>query len=402
MKLSKVNILKFIIGASIIAIPFLSNWYSTIRTDQNSLLSPLQIIRGGTLILLIAILGSSFKQLNIQKLMLGPLLWMIFILVVLAIPQSSIAGNLVEAFQLAYISIFLFCGYYISQYDKSLENWLYNIGLVMLVSTIALQIYGYSIGSTSYRSEFGLAGLGDRASVTARILNVIILILLIKIRDYKLKHWLILAIAFISLTFTLRRGSLIGAVLSLIAIITVMLFYDRTTKKTLRIAFSFTTVFAIGIFIIFNSPVYVELLTRMEGINIAAGGTGSGRLNFWAAGLQSGIDRPFIEILFGEGVGNVSRAIGRNFFIDITAHNLWLSYFISLGFIGLLLILYWHFKLIYLCKKINIKYKPILIASLISILFVGFTDGSILNPTWSPVYFLIGIIVQKSNYEITR
>ena len=379
--------------------PFLDNWHSTIRHEQDSLLSPLQLIRGSILILLIAVLGSAFKQLNIRKLMLAPFLMIMFILVVLAIPQSSVGGNLVEVFRLAYISVFLFCGYYISQYDDTLENWLYNIGLVMLVSIIGLQIYGFSIGSTFYRSEFAMVGLGDRPSVTAQGLNVVILLLLIKVRDYKIKHWVILAIAFISLSFTLRRGSLIGATLSLIALFIVLVLYDRSTIKNIKISFPFISVFVIGAFIIINSPIYADLLARMEGINIAVGGTGSGRLDFWAAGLQSGMNRPIIEMLVGEGIGNVSTAIGRNFFRNITAHNLWLQYLIGLGFVGIFLILHWHFKLIYLCKKINHLYKPIVVAASVSILFVGFTDGSVLNPTWAAVYFLIGISIQRNNIE---
>jgi len=399
LRFSKNNILKFIIGASLIATPFLDNWYSTIRFEEDSLLSPLQIIRGGTLILLIGVLGSALKKVKIRKLMLWPLLWIMFILVVLAIPQSSVGGNLVEVFRLAYISVFLFCGYYISQYDDEVENWLYKIGLVMLVGIIGLQIYGYSIGSTFYRSEFAMVGLGDRPSVTAQGLNVVILLLLIKIREYKIKHWVILAVAFASLTFTLRRGSLIGSVLSLLAIITVLMLYDKKTMKNIRLAFSFTSFLVVGIFIVINSPIYTDLLTRLQEINIAVGGTGSGRLVFWSAAISSGIDRAIINIISGEGMGNILNAIGRNYHRPIGAHNIWLQYFLGVGMIGLMLLLYWHFKLINLFRKVNISQKPILVAISTSIIFLGFTDGSVFNPTWAAAYFLIGSVIQRSNEE---
>jgi hypothetical protein len=302
---AKLKTLLIVLSVLIISGPILDNWYSLVRYDPPNIgpFSPLQVIRGIFFVILVVLLSKyilkSVKVLPITK----PIIAMSLFLFLLMPFHQTPLENSVYIFQMLYISMYLIGGFVIGFYYKYSDKWLIRVGKITLLVIIILQIYGYTQGSSFY-SEYALVGLGDRPGVTAAALASLIPILILRIYKMRLPDWIILGIALISLTMTMRRSAILGVLISFVGVAYILLINKniRVSKILSRTLTIFLLLLGI-VYTIISTPLADEYKYRIDDMIISEGGTGSGRLIFWEAALISSVNRSELKIILGEGFG---------------------------------------------------------------------------------------------------
>jgi hypothetical protein len=391
---AKLKLLLIVFSVLIITGPILANWYALVRFDTPNIgpFSPLQIIRGILFIILLGLLYKyiprSLKAMPVVKPMLA---LAIYLFILMPFHQTPVE-NSVYIFQMLYLCMFMVGGYSIGLFYKNADEWIFQISAITLVIVIFFQIYGYLKGYQAIYSEYALGGIGGRLSVTATSIATLFPIFILRIYRMKFSEWIVLSLAFISLTMTMRRGEILSVLIGFIgASFFIVKYQNKYGSKVLSHVVMVIIILVSIVYLIISTPLSEDFQKRLDDMVISEGGTGSGRINFWEAGLRSSVNRKNSEVLLGEGLGNIRKAIARHYHRPVAAHNVWIEVLISGGIIGVLILLVYYINLTYTIKRTLFLYRHAIISAVLIVVIYGIFQGEIFSPSFGPLYMLIGL-----------
>lgn len=225
------------------------------------------------------------------------------------------------------------------------EHHLIKLTMAVILITITGQIIGLSIGSNMYNNQFSSAGLYDNGSViSAQILFTLPILLLSGFN--KKTHNIFYFLIFLSIILTFRRSAIISYLIIFSVIFLFTFFSSKPTLKTkcnwLILVLLSLTVF---LYLLNYTAMGAQLFLRLNDLNPALGGTASGRYAFQSMGFHYLFNRDFLATIMGEGYGYSIIVNMQNGFIPIGMHNDFLDISIGLGFVGLVLLLLFFYKI---------------------------------------------------------
>jgi O-antigen ligase len=146
-------------------------------------------------------------------------------------------------------------------------------------------------------------------------------------------------------------------------------------------------------YIINNSPLGVEISYRLIDLDIASGGTGSGRTQIWDVAATYFINMDIVHTVFGYGAGHLPSVMSSALNNPIGAHNDWLDIAVSYGLCGLFLFLYFFISIFNLARKLFFSHDKnylAVISCLIILLFYSAATGGVFNVTFVALFGILG------------
>ena len=294
-------------------------------------------------------------------------------------PYENIAFSL----KLVFLALIFASAFHLAQSKLCSENWLAGCASVILTFMAVSQVIGYVTGNTiAYYSDYATAGIISLGSVTA---TFIVATLPVFLRFFPDRKWSLVGIiiAISSLFFTMRRTELISAICAIIIVIMYNINPFRQNKLSRGVILA-VLILSVLTTIGLSSPAGSDLLARMSDLNPSEG-TGSGRYIFWRISLDHILNRGICEQVMGEGMGSIRNVLYKNFGLEIGSHTAWLDITYAFGLFGLIVLLWWYFRLVQLAKYMNDNknaafqgvFSAVIIMFLLSIGQGGFNEPSL-------------------------
>lgn len=247
------------------------------------------------------------------------------------------------------------------------------VGIFISISTV-VQTNPFNLTAIDLTSRLNVEYLGGFNTYAFMVANSILcsLYLISDSKNNLFKN--ILLIFLIVYFFTVLLATLSrNGMFSLFFGILVYLYYFIGRTKTL---------FIFGIFLALLIPILIYLLNTDYGL-IAQRYIfdedffkGSGRFDVWTSLIKQMMDYP-LSFIFGFGVGEINTTIPGSWHEILSAHNHFLQFMFEFGFIFLLGVWYFLFKIFTGIKRLkNRKNRAFLLAILSQIIFNMFLDST--------------------------
>lgn len=218
---------------------------------------------------------------------------------------------------------------------------------------------------------------------------------------YKLLRFILVILLVLSVLFSLKRSGVVFLVLSALFY---LYFYFSTQKsnrtvKTLSVSLITSSIIVV-IYFFLQQIIENELITTMYGrIQSISEDGGSGRLDLWVNLVSSFLNMGLIQILFGNSVeaGEILQGAGIH-----SAHNDYIGALVNFGLVGLLVMLYFFYRVFLSCRKFveSVDKHNLLPGSLFIGAFLTFsmTSGIFIYSTmFLPMFLMLSIMLSSEN-----
>ncbi|OPZ88841.1 MAG: hypothetical protein BWY74_02968 [Firmicutes bacterium ADurb.Bin419] len=267
---------------------------------------------------------------------------------------SDIWSSLVHVgISLLWVVIYSFFHNYVQEYPNSLDSILKYIFVLFL----------FYIGATIY-AKINIQGIYERTAVVNYVYYNIVLLPWIMLISSKAIRNVGFIVIIIMVQISMKRGAII--VLPVMLIVHYLV-DGKVNHRKIKNIFKLLVVISI----VFIGLIYVNnLYSNFLGNRFTAEAleSGSGRNEIYKLALDNIINRNAVDFLIGLGSGSTLQYIGA------AAHNDWLEFIFSFGFIGILLYLLFFVALVSKTFKLiknNCSFSSTYTVSIVYILAIG-------------------------------
>ena len=308
--------------------------------------------------------------------------------------------HIVFAVKMAFLMLVFSSAFQLAEKEQSGERWLTTCAWIVLFMMAACIGIGVVTGRSIdvYGSRYATAGFIDQTGL-ASFLMLSTLPVFIRLIPNGRSALAGIGLLFTSLFFTLRRSSLIAAVVAMGSIVPINL------SSPGRQILSRRTLAPIGVLVLLASiglstAAGADLIERFRDLNPSEG-SGSGRYIFWRISLEHITNRRICAQLFGEGMGSIRDLMGQRFGCSIGSHNDWLDFTHAFGLFGLLGIVWWYFELVrfsYCLHKAGDPRSQGARALLVIFTLISLGTGGAFEPVWALSYAALGFWAGQRMY----
>lgn len=363
------------------------------------------------------LLGLSMPQL-VRGVLLGPIslclvqvenprrwrLRTLYPILALALYSSAITlvagdamSNLIATFRLLYpcllgVSIYVLTTRgFLSARTITLVAWYWLLGYCVL------QWFGAQSGEVSHDIEGSAMAIGHSAS-SADGLTFIIPFFFLSGR-FRTRDCLGIAIALVSVSFTMRRTAMLGCMAATFAGLLARGVKRKSQLRDKLAAIALPTIVCLIVVAAFSMTDWgTGFQSRLNDIDPSQDNAGSGRIGLWKFAVNYCCDRWMLWNIIGEGQMALSMAYFNYSGKSIMMHNEWLEIVGSYGIVGLLFYgaFYWRLAVVMLKARCwPNSSMEVLAAALAGIVVVGMTQTVLINPTSVPAYIVIGFVLAR-------
>jgi hypothetical protein len=174
-------------------------------------------------------------------------------------------------------------------------------------------------------------------------------------------------------------------------------------KKSILRAVGLGLTLCMVLFAFWNwTPFGREFANRLADLDVAHGGTGSGRTDFQWIALANIPERKFQDIVVGEGLGALPRLLARDFGLAIGGHADWIDITYAFGVVGFGFFVWFQARLASLAIGMQGHQRALVLMAFAGLATMGLTTGGSFDPSSAATFALLGFVVGSSRYGMVR
>ena len=314
--------------------------------------------------------------------------------------DPSMSEGIKIGFRILMLAFMTYFAYLLTRFEVLKIKDLMYISFFLVFSMLIGQIIGSDDISTvsGEGNEFALQGLVGHVAITSSVLLSVVPILLINSSKSTL-NFLVLALCFTAIIFTFRRSAWLIFIVLGLAHLYMMYFRnnsDALQKLKVMVLIIAGTV-GIGVLLMLNQDVSNAIMTRLEDLNVAQGGTGAGRSVFWGILWDYTLNQPMINFFVGNGYGFIQGLLENRFGSAIGAHNDWLDFFLSFGVLPLIIFAIMVIILTSYTLQKNRVHRQLLAYCLFCLVTLSMTTGGAFDTYFAFLHATIGFALASQD-----
>jgi hypothetical protein len=360
------------------------------RTTEDQAGGASAVVRGSLMVLL----ALGIRRSRTLKELVGPMAPLL-LLALYGFAWTAVREDAFEGLIFCMRLLFL-VAVYLSAFECAAQGvidarWMGRTAWLVLAMAVGSQAAGWLLHVSSvYESEFELPGLtGEPGMLAAAVCGVFpFFFFRTERRGIRVLGALV---ALASIAGTQRRSAILAVVVALIVFGVVVVAAERG-RSVMRVLGLLVVFVAAAYVIVEVTPIGASLAARFDDLDVARGGTASGRTAFELIVIDRLGTRGVVDTMMGEGLGAVRRRLASEYGLAIGSHNDWLDVLYAFGIAGGALFAWLHVRLILLARRATGSVLAVASMSIMATLVLGVTAGGTLDPSAAPTFALFGFL----------
>lgn len=295
--------------------------------------------------------------------------------------------------RILFLGLVFLNAYHLSAKGLIGTRWTSGVAWFALATLVISQLVGRATGVTSvYEGSSGMPGVTGQPAIVAASACALIPLFAIRPRLVLLDVGG-LALSGLSVAATQRRSAIFAAVAALLAFGVLSSLASRRRGRA-RVGVLFAVI-GLSVYGLSFSPLWTDLRDRFSDLNVADGGTGSGRTEFQRIAVAHVLRRDAVGMTLGEGPGALRQTLSREFGSAIGGHNDWIDVAYAFGVIGVALFFLFHVQALRLSRSLDAQGRATLAMTLVGMIALGLTTGGTLDPTAAATFAALGLLASR-------